>query len=1805
MESQLRTTRPRTVFVTGGPGSGKGTQCAVLVKELKYEHTSIGDLMRNEIRQGTPDGLAVEAIVKSGNLVPKEMTVDLLLKTLSKLKARTVLIDGFPRSTEQAVYLEQITQPIDFILHFDTDSEDILVKRLIERGKSSGRADDKEETIVYRFQVYKSESAPVVNLYDPFNIIRRVDCLAPINEVFKRTLRALRPEVFFIVGPLYSGKTSISKYLGVKYNLTWVSIESVKHVQKKGKKPITLVDDLEIASALVAYLQNLREEYRVIVEGFPENLAQAKHFARLIGEPNRAVYLRCSKEIAQQRLLQEDKHSSNYSSPALINNIYEKFTNNIESISHYYKSTLGKYYGEVLAEYSMDEVIRKVETLIIPEVIIARGQINIEFLNYFSKLGYKLVNCVHLVELWRNARGLSTSKNQENLSEDDELIPILRNVVLSGNGVCKFVLYNFALESEELAREFESKICAVSQAYYLTPTIPEFIDKASHYFFTEGKLRVIFSSNLTESSLKMQLKEFEDSSKNWAVLVLGPTQAGKSTVSKFLADNLQFVLMDYQAVFEETKVFHSTEDDQKDSVTFSELIGGVQRFIDKQNGKTVIIDGLPSSEILAGPDPKYANIPAVVTDEEGFVLDEDLNVSKRIDLLTKRTQDFIASIRVLLTIQLEAPVEVIEQRIRAKNEVPAEEVLNLEIRKDLLESWRLYERIAKADDLVLNGVPRCVTWNTGTMSTQQVNNAAKEQFHRKIILLKGYRELDKVVSLFCWKNQLFYLDFSKALYSADERLDAIGEAVRKGKVDHNVKIALIKQAISTRGIRDKIIVIGGYECDPDIEYESAFEELVLFEQEIGEISLLINVQNSVDDVEIEPLPVRQRKNKGKEQVDESKDRVDDEDNEDEPQTSFVGQKVGEEEEEVEHPMWNHYTKSGFSKIFHNFKGERAQLVEFHVTNYGSVKGLLDTLQNCLNSSGRFNLQGILGRDSEEFVLADLSEISYPASKLLRQELPLDTRDLGNVTAKANEALTNRRAAEFYKKAFVGLSCPFAVFWENFLPFIEAEKWKNSKELKSAIKTFIDVNKNGYISVEELNNFFDAWESTDKKAEIAIRSQSKPKKTGNFPENSLILIVENTSLDPATKAKTFNRGEQIEITPEGAVKSLRNCKDGYVYFGKSNKRARNDIEFSSADTRMNFMHFLIRCKRKGYFLIDNGGKNGVKVKAQDKPVHFLQDFILKIGSHSCRVVSLQTPTPRRDDSILTLQIKNHPVAPEGDPELTLEFISEELKGYIVKFEGDKKRIVIGSGKDCDIILPGLDHLHAIIELRSPGWCIIDQHSSTGTFVYLATWDRFSSNSPSKQVLLKDQMTISIPGTEFKVVPKPDFDQVHTVSEDPDIRQERFRNLYRMGKYVTPGVDFKEFEATHKPSRDKVLVNVINMKLKNKDTSEGLKKLKDLKSEHLQRILEVIEDGPSVYVISEFIHGADLDEVIGQRSSISEEQAASTFKHMIEALHILHKNGIVHGNLRPEYFICPNTTRDDGDFKVLGVLRGLYKQDTPLLEYQSPEALVNKPSQASDIWSCGVILYCILTGSQPFKGTNPEETKLLIKKATPSFKQSLWEGVSPYAKILLKTIFSKDPRNRPTAEDILKNNWINGKVKFLDLSLPLPAKTFKDLKTFTCNQKLHNGLYLFLAKLTASNQEKEQALETFRQLDADMSGKLTRTEILSAFEYLHIELTEGELEGIIREIDVDMSGTVDYVEFLAAISTKRKGFSADKLETIFRTFDSDSNGFISAAELKAAVGNGNWSEVIKQVDSNEDGKIDIKEFKNLLVTMLPSF
>lgn len=157
--------KQRLVYVLGGPGSGKGSQCEKLVKEFGFIHMSAGDLLREEVKNKGPNAETIEKIQKEGALVSSELLVEIIKATLAKHpKNGRFLLDGFPRSQQNLDAWEKIikdTVDVSFLLHL-TCSEETMEKRLIKRGETSNRSDDNPETIRKRFQTFRNETMPVV-----------------------------------------------------------------------------------------------------------------------------------------------------------------------------------------------------------------------------------------------------------------------------------------------------------------------------------------------------------------------------------------------------------------------------------------------------------------------------------------------------------------------------------------------------------------------------------------------------------------------------------------------------------------------------------------------------------------------------------------------------------------------------------------------------------------------------------------------------------------------------------------------------------------------------------------------------------------------------------------------------------------------------------------------------------------------------------------------------------------------------------------------------------------------------------------------------------------------------------------------------------------------------------------------------------------------------------------------------------------------------------------------------------------------------------------------------------------------------------------------------------------------------------------------------------------------------------------------------------------------------------------------------------------------------------------------------------
>jgi len=183
------------IVILGPPGSGQGTQAALLVDRLGLPHISTGALLRDAVKSGSELGLRAKSIIDKGELVSDEIVSAMLEERLGQADvAGGFILDGYPRNVAQAksldVMLERIGQPADEAIHIDIDPE-LIVARIAKRAKEEGRSDDTEETVRNRLRVYEEQTAPVADYYAERGLLTRVLGEGTIEEILQRILSIL------------------------------------------------------------------------------------------------------------------------------------------------------------------------------------------------------------------------------------------------------------------------------------------------------------------------------------------------------------------------------------------------------------------------------------------------------------------------------------------------------------------------------------------------------------------------------------------------------------------------------------------------------------------------------------------------------------------------------------------------------------------------------------------------------------------------------------------------------------------------------------------------------------------------------------------------------------------------------------------------------------------------------------------------------------------------------------------------------------------------------------------------------------------------------------------------------------------------------------------------------------------------------------------------------------------------------------------------------------------------------------------------------------------------------------------------------------------------------------------------------------------------------------------------------------------------------------------------------------------------------------------------------------------------------
>ena len=389
----------------------------------------------------------------------------------------------------------------------------------------------------------------------------------------------------------------------------------------------------------------------------------------------------------------------------------------------------------------------------------------------------------------------------------------------------------------------------------------------------------------------------------------------------------------------------------------------------------------------------------------------------------------------------------------------------------------------------------------------------------------------------------------------------------------------------------------------------------------------------------------------------------------------------------------------------------------------------------------------------------------------------------------------------------------------------------------------------------------------------------------------------------------------------------------------------------------------------------------------------------------------------------------------------------------------------------------------------------------------------------------------------------------------------------------------------------------------------------------KLVEIYDDKRYLDLIMEECRGGTLFDRLLKKmedddETFTENEAAKIFKQIISAICYCHNQGIAHRDLKMENILFLDKT-PDSPIKVIDfglsecvqlpenlskIISGennnmIMTGSVGTPHYISPEALQGQYNQKCDLWSAGVILYAMLSGSFPFDGdTNKDIYKAIIKKKY-DLKKDEWKNISDDSKDLISHLLC-DEDKRYNAEMVLNHPWIvkmapNAKGAISKLNL-------KHLENYIHVSNFKKFILTYVATRLKEKEIKELK-DMFYEMDVNKDGTLTFTEIKNCLIKLNSEknINNEEIISLFKGIDTNKSRRIEYTEFISAAIEKNEFLKEEKLLDLFKTLDKDGSGKISKSDIKKVLNNEDIDEnelnqFIVKFDLNGDGEIDYEEF-----------
>ena len=375
---------------------------------------------------------------------------------------------------------------------------------------------------------------------------------------------------------------------------------------------------------------------------------------------------------------------------------------------------------------------------------------------------------------------------------------------------------------------------------------------------------------------------------------------------------------------------------------------------------------------------------------------------------------------------------------------------------------------------------------------------------------------------------------------------------------------------------------------------------------------------------------------------------------------------------------------------------------------------------------------------------------------------------------------------------------------------------------------------------------------------------------------------------------------------------------------------------------------------------------------------------------------------------------------------------------------------------------------------------------------------------------------------------------------------------------------------------------------------------MKMDHpnIVKIFEFYNGRNDYYLIMEYCGGGELFDKIVE-SSLSEIQCAYIMYQILSAINYCHKMKIIHRDIKPENILIKKD--EDGFFRVkicdFGTSQAFKIGDIQNKVigseyYIAPEVLQKKYNSKCDLWSCGVIMYILLTQEPPFNGE--DEISVIRRVLIGKYNTELLDNYSPYAKDLISKLLEKDIKKRINAETALNHPWFDVfKCKEIlnDIQDKDMIKRFiENLKNYRSTSIIQETALAYLVHNYPDNDEIVNACKLFGKIDTKENGKISLEDLCQGLsKILKNKSMEEEAKKIFENLDVDGNNYIEYEEFVRAAIDKSIFLTNDALRLTFKFFDKENKETISLDSIAIM-----FEDCIKK-----DKKISIKEeLKNIL-------